>query len=427
LRATFATPMTSWSFLKVHVENAPPPGEAAMIISAAQHALPPEVFVEFARENAHWYTPETLHTIFRCGYWPLGATRAVVATIEELLPKGGRVAYCGACDGSGIEFGRTYQVELYDPVPMGPRVARGFYPSDEVDAIGISCALAPPAWLPEQLTGLLTKVRADHGVLVIGDYRGRGHAMETAAMLLACLAESGAGTVERRACAGYHRKYEVDLLIFTRRPGQGIRLLPTTALAPREIALFKAVPKPPSPAELPSMPTDPRSHEPFVRVDLYSKTSLYDDGIPGVYAIARLGDGGAAGAAAGTASAPPSTPYMGASGDACKRCFDHIVRLPEKGTNRALRAFFAPFHPHERAARAGVALVFGLGEADPTFLDALAGGKRKTADQAQMMLHILEQRALGGELSNLVNATDGAFGHGVFANAAPNSAPRHRS
>ena len=141
------------------------------------------------------------------------------------------------------------------------------------------------------------------------------------------------------------------------------------------------------------MPTDPRSHEPFVRVDLYSKTSLYDDGIPGVYAIARLGDGGAAGAAAGTASAPPSTPYMGASGDACKRCFDHIVRLPEKGTNRVLRAFFAHFHPHERAARAGVALVFGLGEVDPTFLDALAGGKRKTADQAQMMLHILEQRA----------------------------------
>jgi len=30
-------------------------------------------------------------------------------------------------------------------------------PSDEVDAIGISCALAPPAWLPEQLTRLLTK------------------------------------------------------------------------------------------------------------------------------------------------------------------------------------------------------------------------------------------------------------------------------
>lgn len=30
-------------------------------------------------------------------------------------------------------------------------------PSDEVDAIGILCALAPPAWLPEQLTRLLTK------------------------------------------------------------------------------------------------------------------------------------------------------------------------------------------------------------------------------------------------------------------------------
>jgi len=30
-------------------------------------------------------------------------------------------------------------------------------PSDKVDAIGILCALAPPAWLPEQLTRLLTK------------------------------------------------------------------------------------------------------------------------------------------------------------------------------------------------------------------------------------------------------------------------------
>jgi hypothetical protein len=169
---------------------------------------PPEVIFKFAHQNAHcWYKPETLRTIFQCGYWPLGATTAVVATIEELRPKGGLMAYCSAwSDGSGIEFGDAgyqvgsgiefgdadYQVELYDPVPMGPHVAQGFYPSDEVDAIGISCALAPPAWLPEQLTGLLTKVRADHGVLVIGDYRGRGHAMETAAMLLECLAKSGA-------------------------------------------------------------------------------------------------------------------------------------------------------------------------------------------------------------------------------------------
>ena len=37
-------------------------------------------------------------------------------------------------------------------------------------------------------------MRADHDVLIICDYRGRGHAMETAAMLLECLAESGAGT-----------------------------------------------------------------------------------------------------------------------------------------------------------------------------------------------------------------------------------------
>jgi hypothetical protein len=185
--------MASWAFLQIHVEKAPPPGEAAMIIEAAQHALPPDVFVHFARENAHWYSQETLRSIFRGGYWPLGATRAVVATIKELRPKGGRVAYCGACDGSGVEFDDArYPVELFDPVPMGPRVAKGFYPSAVVDAIGISCALAPPEWLPEQLTGLLTKVRADHGVLVIGDYRGRGHAMETAAMLLECLAKSGA-------------------------------------------------------------------------------------------------------------------------------------------------------------------------------------------------------------------------------------------
>ena len=175
------------------------------------------------------------------------------------------------------------------------------------------------------------------------------------------------------------------------------------------------------------MSTDPRSHAPFAHVDLYSTRSLYDGGVPGVYAIAFLGDGGAAGAAAGTAAEPPSKTYLGASGHAPGRCYDHIERLPEKGTNRVLRARFAPFQPGERAARAGVALVFGLNEADPTFLDALAGGKRKTADQAQMMLHILEQRALGGELSNLVNANDGAFSHGVQANAAANGAPRHRS
>ena len=76
---------------------------------------------------------------------------------------------------------------------------------------------------------------------------------------------------------------------------------------------------------------------------------------------------------------------------------------------------------------AGVALVFGLNEVHHTYLDALAGGKRKTAAQAQWMLHNLEQRALGGELSNLVNANDGAFSHGVQANAAANGAPRHRS
>ena len=93
--------MTSWSFLKVHVEKAPEAGEAAMIISAAQHVLPPGVFVKFARENAHWYTPETLQTIFRCGYWPLGATRAVVATIKELRPKGGRVAYTATTKHAG--------------------------------------------------------------------------------------------------------------------------------------------------------------------------------------------------------------------------------------------------------------------------------------------------------------------------------------
>ena len=61
-----------------------------MIIEAAQHALPPEVFVQFARENAHWYRPETLRTIFRCGYWPLGATRGW--SDATLRPSGGRLS-----------------------------------------------------------------------------------------------------------------------------------------------------------------------------------------------------------------------------------------------------------------------------------------------------------------------------------------------
>ena len=66
-----------------------------------------------------------------------------------------------------------------------------------------------------------------------------------------------------------------------------------------------AVPKPPSPSVLLTLPTDPRGHvEPFLHVDLYSEKSIYDDGVLGVYAIACLGDGGAAGAAAGAASTP---------------------------------------------------------------------------------------------------------------------------
>ena len=33
---------------------------------------PPEVIFKFAHQNAHcWYKPETLRTIFQCGYWPL--------------------------------------------------------------------------------------------------------------------------------------------------------------------------------------------------------------------------------------------------------------------------------------------------------------------------------------------------------------------
>ena len=82
-----------------------------------------------------------------------------------------------------------------------------------------------------------------------------------------------------------------------------------------------------------------------------------------------------AGAAAGTAAEQPSKTYLGASGHAPGRCYDHIVRLPEKGTNRKLRARFAPFQPGERAARAGVALVFG---ADATNWSKFAPGIEET-------------------------------------------------
>ena len=253
---TFALEKTSWDFLRLHNENPPAPGEAAMLIEAAHHALPPVLFVEFARQNAHWYTSALLRTIFERGYWPLAATRAVVASIKALRPEGGLVAYCGACDGSGIEFGPGYQVVLYDPVPMAQHVAPSFYPSHEVDALGLSCALAPPAWMPEQLTGLLTKVRADGGVLVLGDYLGRGQSMGIAAKLLEHLANTGAGIFERRSRAGYHRKRQVDLLIFTRRPGQSF-LLPTEPPAPRQIALFAAMPTPPPPRLAPGAPHRP--------------------------------------------------------------------------------------------------------------------------------------------------------------------------
>ena len=139
-----------------------------------------------------------------------------------------------------------------------------------------------------------------------------------------------------------------------------------------------------------------------------------------MYAIAHLADGGAAGATAGAASTLASMPYVGASGDVRARCFDHIEGLPKKGTNRTLRGFFEPIPRHERAAHAGVALVFGLNEVHPTYLDALAGGKRKTTAQAQWMLHNLEQRALGSELRKLLNVSDGAYGHGPQAYASTN-------
>ena len=65
LVAKFASPCQDWSFLQLHRERDPAPGEAAQIIEYAIHAFPPAVFVEFARENEHWYTPELLGRIFK--------------------------------------------------------------------------------------------------------------------------------------------------------------------------------------------------------------------------------------------------------------------------------------------------------------------------------------------------------------------------
>ena len=110
-----------------------------------------------------------------------------------------------------------------------------------------------------------------------------------------------------------------------------------------------------------------------------------------------------------------------------KRVHAHTVGLPEKGTHRELRAFFVRFLAQERASHACVAIVMGLNEVHPSFLDALAHGKKTTADQAAWMVHRLEHGVLGPELAHLANAHDGAYSHGVQANASANSAPRRRS
>jgi hypothetical protein len=185
---------------------------------------------------------------------------------------------------SGIDFGPGINVELYDPVPMSPDVTQGFFPTTTVDAIGISCALAPPDWVPEQLTGLLAMVRADDGALVIGNFLGRGHAMEAAAAHLERLAQSGLGTFERRSHTGYHAKYAVDVLVFVRHAHGPCLVEPATAPAPRSIALFAAVPTQPPAGSLPPMPTAPRG-EPFWSVTTRAGRPIYGNGFPGVYAI----------------------------------------------------------------------------------------------------------------------------------------------
>ena len=126
------------------------------------------------------------------------------------------------------------------------------------------------------------------------------------------------------------------------------------------------------------------------------------------------------------ASAPPEKPYVGGTGDVRKRAHAHIVRLPPKGSNRALRTFFERYLGLERAARADVAIVYGLNEVHDSFFDALAAGKPPTADQAAWLVHRLEHGVLGSELAHLANAHDGAYSHGVQANASANGAPRRR-
>ena len=174
------------------------------------------------------------------------------------------------------------------------------------------------------------------------------------------------------------------------------------------------------------MPTGHRG-EPFLSVTTRAHKTIYDNGFPGVCAICpRTVAGAAGGAEAGVASAPPEKPYVGGTGDVRKRAHAHIVRLPPQGSNRALRTFFERYLGLERAARADVAIVYGLNEVHDSFFDALAAGKPPTADQAAWLVHRLEHGVLGSELAHLANAHDGAYSHGVQANASANGAPRRR-
>ena len=73
-------------------------------------------------------------------------------------------------------------------------------------------------------------------------------------------------------------------------------LLPTTAPAPRSIALFAAVRAQPPAGSLPPMPTGHRG-EPFLSVTTRAHKTIYDNRFPGVYAICPRTVAGAAGEA----------------------------------------------------------------------------------------------------------------------------------
>jgi ElaB/YqjD/DUF883 family membrane-anchored ribosome-binding protein len=430
LLAKFSHPRNpdDWSWLEVYNHGDPPGmGELAQMIEQAMAALPPLLFQTFVHVNSHLWTQENVSLIFSRGYWPLGATTAACDIVETLLDEDDSsksVTWIGACDGSGIKFSndakrKMSSVTLIDPLPHGGSVTEGWIPTTAQNIIVSSCSLTGVHFLPEQIRDLVAYLKLD-GNLVLTDFLDRCRSMDAAFDLLMQLVKQGIGRVVRGNMEGYHIKDRlVDAIVFTRTTEKEIPLPVISARLPS----FPVFPAIDNSIHL-SLLHIPRASliikDPFTTVQLTGQTSIFANGHPGVYIAGPL--------KLPVPSDLPTAPrvlaqpfYVGASGNVAERGVKHIVTLPQRGTNAALKKFFSKIKEEERAKNAAFGVLFSLHEAHPSYLSALAGGRPITDAIISLFLHIIEQNALGiAKQSNLAisNLTTGAFGQGVGSYAS---------